>query len=101
MAIKLNPKSTRKVNDYDPVELKNGITLNMSRFIEDENAQLTVTATIKNEDGTDIELGKASVSTSSNHFYVQVTPVSHLGVEETMKLSNTLMEYLMGMYKAY
>lgn len=100
MATKLKVKSSRKVNGYEPVELEGGITLNMSRLIEDESAQLNVTASVSKDGGEATELGKASISTSSNHLFVQVTPVSALGVEGTVRLAGTLVEYLMEMYKA-
>ena len=100
MAIKLKEKDVRKVNYYEPIEIANGITLKMSRFIEGKDVQLICTAVTKDKDGKETELGKADISTTSNHLYVQVFPVSELGAEKTMNLAGTLLEALTTMFKA-
>ncbi len=100
MAIKLKSQDVRKVDYYEPIEVENGITLKMSRFIEGKNVQLLCTAVTKDKDGNETELGKADISTASNHLYVQVFPVSTLGAEKTLKLAGTLLEALTTMFKA-
>jgi hypothetical protein len=99
MALELKSQEVRKVNYYEPVEIENGITLKMSRFIEGKNIQLTCTAITKGEDGNETELGKADLSTASNHLFVQVFPVSALGAEKTLDLAGTLLEALTTMFK--
>lgn len=99
MSIILKTESARMVNKYEPVVLENGITLKMSRFIEDEKVHLQCSAVIIVND-EEKELGSANISTASNHMFIQVSPVSHLGVEGTMELSTTLMECLIEMFKA-